>query len=201
VGRRADPWGWSVTDSARDGPGGTAPSSSGLAVPLDALFAETVALFHQLRVAAEQLHGQGTLTAGRRGVLFELNRLGPRTVPQMARARPVSRQYMQSLVDQLGADELVELDDNPAHKRSRLVRLSGRGKALVDAMHRREMAFLNRLPLEVPPEQLAAAVAVLRTVRELLERPAVQLLLEAAPAETPRPAEPPGASTSSAAIQ
>jgi hypothetical protein len=44
-------------------------------------------------------------------------------------------------------------------------------------------------------------VAVLRPVRELLERPAVQLLLEAAPAETPRPAEPPGASTSSAAIQ
>jgi hypothetical protein len=41
------------------------------------------------------------MTAGKRGVLKGLDRLGPQTVPQMARARPVSRQHIQTLVNRL----------------------------------------------------------------------------------------------------
>src|SRR5215467_8953227 len=96
---------------------------------LDDVIDQTVGLFHLLHTLAAQLHGAGELTAGRRGILRGLDRLGPQTVPQMARARPVSRQYVQLLVNDLEAEGLVELLENAAHKRSRLVRLTARGKA------------------------------------------------------------------------
>ena len=91
------------------------------------LIDETRLLFHHLRRTAESLHRQGEITAGRRGVLESLHREGPRTVPQLARARPVSRQHIQKLVDPLAAEGLVELVDNPRHKRSKLVRLTAAG--------------------------------------------------------------------------
>lgn len=159
---------------------------------VQALFTETVALFHRLRMVTDQVHGQGELTAGRRGILFELDRFGPRTVPQMARARPVARQHIQSLVDKLIADGLVELDENPAHKRSSLVRLSGRGKTLVDVMNRREADFLARLPIEVARGHLEVATTTLRAMREVLEHPNVQRLIEPPVASSEATAELPG---------
>ncbi len=102
---------------------------------------QTVSLFHLLRALAEQIHQQGELSAGRRGILRELDRLGPQTVPQMARARPVSRQHIQLEVNQLEDDGLVELIENIAHKRSRLVRLTQKGKAYLKVMEGREAEF------------------------------------------------------------
>src|SRR5262249_19593397 len=96
---------------------------------MDAVIGETVALFHRLRDASQQVHGQGELSSGRWGLLRDLDRLGPQTVPQMARSRPVSRQYIQTLVDGVVKQGLVELVENPAHKRSPLVELTAKGQA------------------------------------------------------------------------
>lgn len=130
------------------------------------LFDETVALFHRLRAVAETVHEQGTLTAARRGVLRSLRRAGPRTVPQMARERRVSRQHVQTLVNGLLKDGLVELVDNPAHKRSRLVRLTPRGDALISQMNRREDRLLADLEVGVPPGEIRQAARTLRALRE-----------------------------------
>ncbi len=109
-----------ATGNRSAGPKGAASqATAAAAAALPSLFAETVALFHRLRATAAQMHGQGELSAGRRGILFELARLGPQSVPQMARARPVSRQYVRGLVDGLRADGLVDLAANPAHRRAR----------------------------------------------------------------------------------
>lgn len=146
-----------------------APAAGHTPSPFESVLNETVALFHRLRVVAEQIHRQGTMSAGRRGVLKNLERLGPQTVPQMARARPVSRQHIQTLVNQLAVDGLVELSDNPAHKRSRLVHLTPQGKTLVEAMTRREATLLSRLKIDIPEQDLRAASAVLRAVQALFE--------------------------------
>lgn len=154
------------------------------AAAMQSLFAEVVGLFHRLRVLAEQLHGQEGMTGGSRSILFELDRSGPRTVPQMARARPVARQHIQGLVDQLKARGLVELDENPAHRRSHLVRLTGPGRALVESMNRRETELLQRLQIPVRTDDLRTATTVLRAMREILARPEVQRLLTATRTET-----------------
>src|SRR5215813_8522065 len=68
---------------------------SGQYAAMQEVFDEAVSLFHLLRALAARLHGQGEMTAARRGILRGLERLGPQSVPQLARARPVSRQHIQ----------------------------------------------------------------------------------------------------------
>jgi DNA-binding MarR family transcriptional regulator len=145
-------------------------ASYGQYLALQAVFDQTVSLFHLLRALATQIHGEGELTAGRRGILRGLERFGAQTVPQMARARPVSRQHIQMEVNQLEADGLAELVANVAHKRSRLVRLTPKGKAHLEAMYRREAEFLATLELPPSEETLLSTAEVLRIVREALAR-------------------------------
>ena len=154
------------------------------AAALQSLFAEVVGLFHRLRVLAEQLHGQDGMTGGSRSILVELDRSGPRTVPQMARARPVARQHIQGLVDQLRERGLVELAENPAHRRSHLVQLTAAGRAIVERMDRRETDLLEQLRMPIQMDNLRSATDVLRTVREILARPDVQHLLAATRPDT-----------------
>ena len=52
---------------------------------------------------------------------------GPRTVPQIARARGVARQRIQKIVDEPYAADLVLFRDNWDHKRSRIVVLTWEG--------------------------------------------------------------------------
>ena len=130
---------------------------------------ETRALFHRMRAAAEELHGQGELSGGRRGVLRDLDRLGPQTVPQMARSRPVSRQHIQGIVNQLAEEGYVEFIENPAHKRSHLVTLTEKGKELVSAMNHREEKILTQLEINISESDMKIAANVLRSLRELFE--------------------------------
>lgn len=132
------------------------------------VFDETRWLFHRLRAVAERVHAQGVMTAGRRGLLLDLARHGPQTVPEMARARPVSRQHIQMLVNGLRDDGLVELEENPAHRRSNLVRLSAEGAACLERMSARELEMLGRLRLELSLADLEQAASVLRRLREAL---------------------------------
>jgi len=134
---------------------------------MDAVIGETVALFHRLKDASQQLQGQGELSSGRWGLLRELHRSGPQTVPQMARSRPVSRQYIQTLVDGLAEQRLVEFLENPAHKRSPLVQLTTRGLALLEEMNQRAIKVFKRLPMSIPEEDLRRTASVLRVVRQL----------------------------------
>lgn len=132
------------------------------------VFDETVSLFHLLRALAAQLHGQGAMTAARRGIMRELQRQGPCTVPQMARVRPVSRQHIQTEVNQLEADGLVERIENAAHKRSRLVRLTPQGEACLRTMAQREREFFDAFGLDIHEDTLRATAGTLRSLRAAL---------------------------------
>src|SRR5262245_36784891 len=117
---------------------------AGAESPLNSLVNETVLLFHRLRIVADQIHHRGEMTGPLRSILRGLDKLGEQTVPQMARARAVSRQHVQALVNQLVEERLVELISNPAHKRSPLARLTQLGKRTVDAMNRNEAGLLSK---------------------------------------------------------
>jgi DNA-binding MarR family transcriptional regulator len=137
--------------------------------PFDSLINETVSLFHRLRVVADQIHHRGEMTGALRSILRGLYKLGEQTVPQMARARAVSRQHVQTLVNQLVAEGLVELTPNPAHKRSPLARLTTLGKKTVDAMNRNEAGLLSKADLRVTDKDLSQAAETLRRVRAYFE--------------------------------
>lgn len=153
-------------------------TSKGKIGALERLMDEVRALFHRLRIAVEEAHGQGSLSGGLRGVLLDLERNGPRTVPQMARKRSVSRQHIQVLANRLVEEGLVEFTRNPSHKRSNLVRLTAKGKGALDAMLDREQSLMKQLAAGLSKKELRNAAATLRAVRELFESAEWRQLVE-----------------------
>ena len=140
---------------------------------LQRLFGETVLLFFRLTIVADSIHGKGSgtsnITAGRRGILRELYGAGPRTIPQMSRARPVTRQLIQSLVTSLIKDGLAEHIPNPVHKRSHLVSLTEEGKKTVESMAVAELKAIGGLTFDATKEELAQAIKTMGSVRQLFE--------------------------------
>src|SRR5262249_21688611 len=112
--------------------------------------------------------GGGELAAGKRGILKGIELRGPQTVPQMARARPVSRQHIRASLEPLLAEGLVQYVDNPHHKRSKLVDLTQKGAARLDAINRREDEFFNALQTHFDGKEVRRAAGILRRLRDFL---------------------------------
>jgi DNA-binding MarR family transcriptional regulator len=125
-------------------------------------------LFHQLRATAERLHQDERLSVAHRGVLESLLRGGAQTVPALARARPVSRQHIQVLVNRLLDLGLVETRENPASRRSPLVDLTPAGRKKIGAMLQREQRALASGALPITERRLRTAAETLRGVRKFL---------------------------------
>jgi DNA-binding MarR family transcriptional regulator len=138
--------------------------------PLEELLNEVRLLWHRLVRTGETLHAGEPITLGMRAVLERLAREGAATVPGIARGRHVTRQHIQALVNGLLERKLVELRDNPAHKRSPLVGLTPPGAEAIRRMKRKEARWLAGRDLGVSPKGLTEAAAVLRAVRAGLAR-------------------------------
>ena len=139
---------------------------------------DAISTAHFRMVAMLQtIHRDDHLAPSTRGVLRNLIGRGPMTVPEIARLRPSSRQFVQRIVDELVRRGLVELRRNPAHARSRLVAITEKGSARVDAMLSRERRWLadamtrtNADPTEV--ERAAVLIeAFVRAMDETLGEP------------------------------
>ena len=136
-------------------------------------------VFFRLRAAGREIGAVSPAGQGTWGFLRSLRLDGPLTVPQLARSRPVARQYIQKMADELAAEGLIEFFDNPAHRRSRLMRLTKKGEALHDAIELRVAAAGERMAEGFDDRDIATALAVMR---ELAQR------LAAAPEEAGSPA-------------
>jgi DNA-binding MarR family transcriptional regulator len=130
---------------------------------------EAVALNFRLLRVAEELHRQGPASSARRGVLRTLSDEGPQSVPQMARTRGVTRQHVQTLVNSLMEEGLVEVAPNPAHRKSVLIQLTNAGKQAVRDNTRREAVLVKECTPYVELGELETAYDVLHRVREFLE--------------------------------
>jgi DNA-binding MarR family transcriptional regulator len=136
--------------------------------PIDELLDQVRLLWHVTVHAAERLHEGEAATLGMRAVLEFLEANGPRAVPEIARNRYVTRQHIQVLVHGLLELRLVSLDENPAHRRSSLIRLTSEGQKAIARMRKRERQFLDGLELRAKPDEMKRAAVVLRSVREAL---------------------------------
>lgn len=144
---------------------------------MDAFTYEVALLFFRMRHAATQYLGQGRHSSGRRSIVKSLGKEGPQTVPQMARARTVSRQHVQKIVNELRSEDLVRAVPNPAHQRSKLIALTRRGEALLAAMDEREAELMGFLARGLRLRQVQDATEVVRHVRVCLESAAWERLV------------------------
>jgi DNA-binding MarR family transcriptional regulator len=142
------------------------PLQNGLQWELEKLLAEVNALAIRLRQDARRVQVEGNLPPGGHNVLMMLRRFGSLTVPQMARLDSTSRQNIQAVVNRLEREGCVESAPNPAHKRSELVRLTGRGMASSEMISRNAQAYRYKLLSHLSQGELTRATELLRNIRE-----------------------------------
>jgi DNA-binding MarR family transcriptional regulator len=133
-------------------------------------------LFHALKQWSDTLHAELGMTAAMRGVLELILLGGAATVPDMARVRGVSRQHIQQQVDALLERGWLERQDNPAHKRSSMIALTDKGRALIQTMRAEELNALSRVQVGVSDNALLEAAQVLSAWRAALQRDAAARL-------------------------
>jgi DNA-binding MarR family transcriptional regulator len=125
---------------------------------------QTRRLFQRLRAASDDLLAGTGINASQRALLEFLHRQQPQTVPQIARQKSVSRQHIQSVANELLALGLIAAENNPGHKRSRLLRLTGKGRALFEAVRRKEAGVLERMQEDFDTNQLATTIDTLESI-------------------------------------
>jgi len=124
--------------------------------------------FFRLQAAGDRTHAARRLTTGLRGLLLSLHELGPMTASRLADMRPVSRQAIHKLGEQLIALDLAQQVDNPRDKRAPLLALTTKGRAEIARLRAAEDPQLQRLMHGVSEHDVDAAVRVLDALCERL---------------------------------
>lgn len=128
------------------------------------------ACFHLLGNVGDDLHREYGLTTSMRAVMESLYEGGAQTVPQIARSKSVTRQHIQTLVDQLLEGGLAAAVPNPDHKRSPLIELTPKGHRSFEDMQRREHGLLIQLSAGLPAKDLMLAVETIQRLNEQLQQ-------------------------------
>ena len=130
---------------------------------------ETTHTFFRLRAAGATFGAIKPGGGSTLGLLRSLKARGPLTVPEIARMRPVARQHIQKLANQMAAEGLVAFTDNPRHKRSKLVRLTAKGEARFDQLFGAMIDLTERLARDMDPAALRTTAETLADFRARLE--------------------------------
>jgi DNA-binding MarR family transcriptional regulator len=94
---------------------------------------------------------------------------GPISVAHVARTMSLARQSVQQTADGLEQDGFITYAENPFHRRSKLMRLTPKGRAALDDVEQRRVAWANAIAEAFAVEDLRAAIDLLRQVRERLD--------------------------------
>jgi DNA-binding MarR family transcriptional regulator len=116
-----------------------------------------------LSAAGDALAAPAGQTSARWRVLAAVED-APKTVAEIARAWSFARQSVQRVADLLERDGLVAYEDNPAHRRASLVRLTPEGRAALQRIQKAQRAWAQTVGEEVGAEDLQAASAILERV-------------------------------------
>jgi DNA-binding MarR family transcriptional regulator len=123
-----------------------------------------------LLAAGDRLAGPVGLTSARWQVLGVIDH-APATVAQVARTMGLTRQTVRQTADALVRERLVELTDNPAHRRARLMTLTDTGRTALRYVEQRQAGWANAIAERLPLSDLRSCLGVLRDLGDLLEEP------------------------------
>jgi DNA-binding MarR family transcriptional regulator len=135
---------------------------------IEVLIIEIVATFFLLRAEGMRIGVVSSSGEGYWSVLRLLKVNGPQTVPQLARYRYVPRQSVQKLANEMLKDGVIELVNNPAHKRSKLLRLTLKGEVVFQEMSDRIAKLAETLAEQQDAVQLQNAADIVKKLHEQL---------------------------------
>jgi DNA-binding MarR family transcriptional regulator len=122
--------------------------------------------FFRLQAAGDRAHAARDLTTGLRGLLLSLDDLGPMTAARLADIRPVSRQAIHKLAEQLIERGLVRQAENPRDKRAPLLVLTEKGRAEIVRLRAVEDPQIQQLFRGLAAKDIDTAVRVLETLAD-----------------------------------
>lgn len=106
-----------------------------------------------------------------RWVVMDAVAEAPATVAEVSRQFEYARQSVQRVADLLVADGLASYEDNPRHRRARLLRLTPAGRQARDAINVAQKAWSDELGARVGEADLRKAAGILeRILAALRER-------------------------------
>lgn len=120
----------------------------------------TLRLAGQLTAAGDALARPSGQSSARWQVLAGAED-GDLTVADIARALGLARQSVQRVADRLEAEGYVRYEDNPRHRRARLLGLTPAGRAALDAIQAAQASWADGLGRSVGERELQRAAAVL----------------------------------------
>jgi len=151
--------------------GDLAPTEGGARTPAgDAFSALVIRIFQlngRLGAAGDALARPAGQSTARWQVLASIED-APRTVADIARALGLARQSVQRVADLLVAEGLAAYEDNPGHRRAKLLRLAPSGGAVLARIQTGQREWADRIGQQVGRADLERATAVLDRVAKAL---------------------------------
>lgn len=135
------------------------------------LIVEVFRLNGQLIATADKLVAKFGLTGARWQVLGALVQSGGyETVPRLAAAMGLTRQSVQRVVNEMVTDGLLVFEENPNHKRSKLVVMTKKGEKIFEAALEIQKPWVKALSEGISGKRLSDATKVMRELRARLEQ-------------------------------
>jgi|Tabmets5t2r1_1033131.scaffolds.fasta_scaffold06375_2 DNA-binding MarR family transcriptional regulator len=132
---------------------------------------QVIGLTRRFTTAGEALAKPAGQTLAR-WLVLETIQDRPATVAQIARTLLLARQGVQRLADVLVRDGLAAYQDNPAHRRAKLVRITPQGHATLRAIQTAQAAWADALGAEIGEAELRRASILLDRVLQTVGRQA-----------------------------
>lgn len=92
------------------------------------------------------------------------------TVPEIGRAMGQSRQASQRIVDVMAKDGLVDLIDNPNHKRAKHVTLTAEGKRIYDLLYSKQATWSAKVAAELSREELEVTFNTIQKMAKYFDK-------------------------------
>ncbi|MCG8509750.1 MAG: MarR family transcriptional regulator [Rhodospirillales bacterium] len=118
----------------------------------------------------EAVHRSCGLSGSQSRSISHLIEGGPMTISDLAFERGVSRQSVQVAVSDLVERGFVRLEDNPRHKRAKLLHVTELGLSRFNAAQEAEFEILRKAFPDLDRDDVATAIRVLRMVRDDLSK-------------------------------
>ena len=122
-----------------------------------------------LLAAGDQLSKDLGLTSARWQVMGALAN-GPLTAAQIARNMGLRRQSVQRLIDILAEQGILMFEDNPDHRRAKLVRLTKTGQKKYRKINQIQIQWANTISQHLSAKKINEATALLNAIEKQLQQ-------------------------------
>jgi len=132
------------------------------------IWLQSIRLFFRLQAMGKELGAVSANNSSTWGFLHTLVTVGPSTVPEIARMRPVSRQHIQTMANEMATEGLIRFIENPRHKRSKLLEATDKGRAFYDENAAAMLVEASTMTGNLNTEDLEVTKAVLKELQAAL---------------------------------